>query len=94
MLKCSGFPDVRHSDCGGQLAIDGKGYVQLPSGFGFADTAKGQRFVVDVVRYPAYSGFCLKCRAEGMFARTDRKPKAVRTIPRGINKQIKAKVKP
>lgn len=85
MLKCSGFPNVRHLDCGGQLAIDGEGYIQLPTGLGFA----GTKFVVDVVRYPAYSGFCMKCQAEGMFARTDRKPKAKRTTPRGINQRIK-----
>lgn len=85
MLKCSGHPDVR-CECGGQLMIDGEGYVQLPLGLGFA----GSKFVVDVVRYPAYSGVCMKCRKEGMFVRTDRKPKHVRKTPRGINSKIKA----
>ena len=66
-----------------------KGYVQLPSGFGF----DGSKFVVDAVRYPAYSGYCMKCGAEGMFVRTDRKLKAVRTVPRGINRRIKAQLK-
>ena len=89
METCKGFPDVRHVDCGGQLAIDGEGYVQLPTGFGFADTPKGQRFVVDAVRYPAYRGWCMKCHIEGMFVRKDRKPKPVRTVPRKINRKIK-----
>lgn len=86
MLKCKGHPDVRHVDCGGQIAIEGEGYIQLPSGFGF----DGPRFVVDAVRCPAYKGFCMKCSAEGMFARQDRKPKAVRTVPRAINRRIRA----
>ena len=84
-FKCSGHPDVR-CECGGQLAIDGEGYVQLPSGLGFV----GSKFVVDYVRYPAYKGFCMKCHKEGMFVRTDKKPKAVRTTPRSINRKIKA----
>ena len=87
MLTCSGFPDV-HCQCGGQLAIGGEGYVQLPMGFGF-DCASNGKFVVDVVRYPAYSGWCMKCRKEGMFVRTDHKPKSVRTTPRKINRKIK-----
>lgn len=90
MLTCSGFPDVR-CECGGQLAIDGEGFVQLPSGFGFADTPRGSRFVVDSMRYPAYSGWCMKCHKEGMFARTDRKPTPHRSTPRGINQKIKAR---
>ena len=85
MEKCKGFPDVRHVDCGGQLSIDGEGYTQLPMGFGFAGTGK---FVVDAVRYPTYTGFCMKCRKSGHFVRIDRKPKAVRTVPRGINAKI------
>jgi len=89
MLKCSGFPDVRCS-CGGELFIDGEGYIQLPTGFGFADTKGGSRFVVDSIRYPAYHGWCSKCKLEGMFARTDRKPKANRSIPRKINKKLAA----
>jgi hypothetical protein len=82
-FRCSGFPDVR-CECGGQLAVGGEGYVQLPTGFGFA----GSKFVVDAKRYPAYSGFCLKCSKSGMFVRTDKQPKAVRKIPRKINRKI------
>jgi hypothetical protein len=86
MLKCSGFPNVRCS-CGGAIHSDGDGYIQLPIGFGFSE---GGQFVVDVVRYPAYHGFCDRCKKEGMFARTDRKPKAIRTKPRKLNQKIRA----
>ncbi len=90
--KCKGHPDVRHvdhairgRDCNGQLMIDGDGWVQLPTGFGF----RGSKFVVDGIRYPAYSGACLKCGAKGMFVRVDKKGKQVTKTPRAINRRIR-----
>ena len=85
--KCKGHPDVRHvdNDCNGQLMIGGEGHVTLPTGFGF----RGRKFVVDGVKYPAYSGFCDKCGAEGMFVRVDKKGKKVTHTPRKINKRIR-----
>lgn len=90
VLQCKGHPDVRHVGCGGQLAISGEGYRQLPTGFGFgeAGTKDQGKFVIDVVRYPTYGGFCLKCRAEGDFVRIDKKGKKVRTRPRSINRKL------
>jgi len=82
--KCSGHPDVR-CECGGQLMIDGEGWVELPFGFGFSDKGK---FVVDVARYSTYRGYCEKCRHKGTFIRSDQKPKPVRKTPRGINQKI------
>lgn len=85
-LKCKGHPAVRHVDCGGQIAIGGEGYRQLPIGFGGSESGK---FVIDVIRYPTYSGFCLKCKAEGDFIRIDKEPTTKRIVPRGINRKIK-----
>lgn len=68
---CKGNKDVRHVDCGGQLAICGEGVYSMPLGFGF----KGSKFVVDKAEYKGYSGFCMKCGAEGIFIRKDIKPK-------------------
>lgn len=84
--RCKGHPDVRHSDnqCNGQIAVGGEGWVKMPTGFGF----KGKKFVVDAIKYPAYSGFCLKCGADGMFIRTDRKGKKVTHTPKQINRSI------
>ena len=79
MDYCKGHPDVRHTDaagkgCGGQLAITGDGYTQLPEGFGFESTGRDAgRFVIDCKRWPSYSGFCLKCGTSGTFLRIDRK---------------------
>ena len=87
--RCAGFPDVR-CECGGQLAIDGEGYVQLPTGLGFAEVHGKAKFVVDALRYPAYSGWCMKCHKKGMFIRTDREPRSIRNVPRGINQRISA----
>lgn len=76
--KCSGHPTVR-CECGGQLMIDGKGFVRLLQGFGFPSEGRDAgRFVVDLVEYEAYKGQCLKCRKQGMFVRMDRPPKPIR----------------
>ncbi len=79
MLKCKGHPDVRHCDCGGQIAVSGHGYQDLPEGFGFPDYGNHVgHFVVDLRRYKIYEGFCSKCKASGCFIRTDQKPKRIR----------------
>ena len=89
-LKCSGFPDVRHVECGGELAITGTATLRMPVGFGFdADDAKGG-FVVDSLEYKAYTGFCMKCHAEGDFVRVDQKARLVRKRPRSINRKLRA----
>lgn len=73
--RCEGFPDVRHCECGGEIAVAGQGWVELPHGFGFPTSGpKAGKFVVDTVRYKTYAGFCMKCKAEGDFIRTDQKP--------------------
>lgn len=73
MLECHGHPDVRHTGCGGQIAVCGEGAYRVPIGFGFRQGVVG--FVVDRVVYKTYNGFCLKCKAEGDFIRSDVKPK-------------------
>ena len=85
-FRCKGFPNVIHTDngCNGDMAIDGDGWVQLPIGLGF----DGIGFRTDAARYSAYKGFCMKCKAEGLFIRTDKKPKLITKRPK-----LKGKVK-
>lgn len=64
--------------CGGDLAIDGDGWVQLPIGMGFDDTG----FRIDACRYKAWSGFCMKCYVKGMFIIAGRKGKLVTKRPK------------
>lgn len=70
---CTGHPDVRHVDnnCNGTLWIDGTGTLRLPTGFGFANSAK---FQVDAAKFKLYIGTCEKCKVEGSFIRDDVKP--------------------
>lgn len=89
MEQCKGHPDVRHVKCGGQISIDGEGWVDLPVGFGFANG----KFVVDAARYKTYIGFCMKCEKEGTFIRIDKKPTAKRRVPRDINSKIRGQKK-
>lgn len=74
ILRCKGFPDVRHVDCGGTIAVGGEGHVEVFDGCGFS----GSQFVVDRRKCPAYFGFCMKCHKEGAFVRIDKKAKMVR----------------
>ena len=67
--RCKGHPAVQHVDCGGQLAISGEGYIDVPHGLGFDDTT---RLVADTIRYPSYSGFCMGCQTKGLFVRIDK----------------------
>jgi len=79
---CTGHPDVRHVGCGGAVSPGGHGHVQLPTGFGFPSEGKhAGKFVVDVVRWPCYEGFCMKCGASGCFIRDDQKPSRARLRP-------------
>ena len=84
-LECKGAKDVRHVGCGGQIAVSGWATQKLPLGFGF----RGSDFVVDYVTYHYFSGFCMKCHAEGDFLRIDKKPKVGTKKPRSINNKIK-----
>jgi hypothetical protein len=79
---CKGKKDVRHIECGGQLAIGGWATQTVPVGFG--DLGAG--FQIDTVKISYYSGFCMKCGKEGMFRRTDVKMKA------GVRKLDLAKI--
>ena len=72
---CKGHPDVRHVKCGGQLSVGGFGTVGMPMGLGFASRGGRVGFGIDVATFKTYSGFCLKCQAEGIFIRDDQKPR-------------------
>lgn len=80
---CSGTQDVRHSQCGGELAITGTGTLRLPVGLGFALRGSKFGFGIDTLTYKVYSGFCLKCNKSGAFIRDDAKPRSsVKHVPR------------
>ena len=75
--SCCGFPDVRHVDCGGALWIDGEGWIELPTGFGYRDG--DPRFEVSTRRLKTYRGCCERCRKSGTFIRADKRSTKGRT---------------
>lgn len=77
---------VRHEGCGGQIAVEAEMTRSLPIGMGFG--LDGRFEVVKSVS-KGWKGYCMKCRAEGVFMRADIAPKAVKTHPRAINNKIK-----
>lgn len=88
--RCTGHPDVRHVDCGGQVAIGGHGWLELADGIGFPDSGRNaDKLVIHALRFQAYSGICLRCEWEGDFVRADVAPTARTRVPRGINARIK-----
>ena len=75
--RCSGFPDVRHTDCGGQLSIGGEGWIELFAGCGFQPG--DSRFEVSTRRHKTYIGWCMKCSKSGTFIRADKRSTQGRT---------------
>jgi len=47
----------------GQVVVEAYGYQQIPTGMGF----RGKDFVIDILKYPIYKGYCLGCSKKGYF---------------------------
>jgi hypothetical protein len=81
--KYKGTQDLRHVNCGGQLAIEASGTISIPLGFGF----RGSKFVIDKGEYKTVRGWCFKCNTKGVFVKEGR-GKIVTVKPKNINKKI------
>ncbi len=73
---------IRCPKCKGQVMVDGTGWRQLPVGFGF----RGDKFVVDAVRYHGYD---CECPKHGRVFAWHTK-KLITKEPKGIAKKLKA----
>ena len=69
--------------CKGLIMENRAGHKDITTGFGDGGAGK---FQVDFIRVKAVDGFCLKCKASGIFQ--ERKGKCMTRYPRAINAKL------